>query len=62
MYSEIVKGWLNIKSSTNTFSTAVQEGPMTLKIMFVKFPREEQEWLTKQALPLGIGPWYAIDR
>ncbi|MGE9715831.1 hypothetical protein ACQP3F_29995, partial [Escherichia coli] len=29
MYREIVKGWLNMKSSTNTFSTAVQEGPMT---------------------------------
>lgn len=35
--SELVKGWLNIKSSTNTFSATVQEGPMTFQIMFLSF-------------------------
>lgn len=54
--SEIVKGWLNIKGSTNTFSAAIQEGPITFQITFIKFPREENEWLTKQALPLEISP------
>lgn len=58
--SEIVKGWLNIKGSTNTFSAAVQEGPVTFQITFVKFPRQENDGLTKQALPLEISPWYII--